>query len=152
MPSLSQILFPYQVSMTCWTNLAKQNTSQHWISHLDSGRSGWNPFPGEKTAFVTPQGLYKFRVMPFGLTNVPAVFQQLIQKVLAGLNPEDGNEFVTTAYIDDILVFSPTLQEHLEHLQRVMYSLVEVNLKPPPTEVSVCEEGSGLPGSCNHGL
>ena len=41
--------------------------------------------------------------MPFGLTNVTAVFQRLTQKVLAGLNPEDGNEF-PIAYIDDILV------------------------------------------------
>ena len=63
----------------------------------------------EKTAFVVPQGLFEFRVMPFGLTNAPAVFQRLMQKVLLGLNPEDGQAF----YIDDILIFSPSLSDHL---------------------------------------
>ena len=87
----------------------------------------------EKTAFVTPQGLFEFQVMPFGLTNAPAVFQRLMQQVLAGLNPEDGKELVI-AYIDDILVFSPTLPEHTEHLQKVISCLKEVNLKLNPAK------------------
>ena len=87
--------------------------------------------------------------MPFGLTNAPAIFQRLMQQVLAGLNPEDGNEFVT-AYIDDILVFLAALHEHLEHLRRVIHRLREVNLKLNPIEVQVCERRGGLPGSCSH--
>ena len=59
----------------------------------------------EKTAFVTPHGLFQFRVMPFGLTNVPAVFQRLMQMVLMGLNPIEGKQFVSM-YIDDVLVLS----------------------------------------------
>ena len=65
----------------------------------------------EKTAFVTPNGLYEFLVMPFGLTNAPAVFQRLMQKVISGLNPEAGSDFVAV-YIDDVLVFSRTIEEH----------------------------------------
>ena len=53
--------------------------------------------------------------MPFGLTYMPTIFWRLKQKMLARLSPEDCNEF-DTAYIDDIFVFSRTLQEHLEHL------------------------------------
>ena len=49
------------------------------------------------------------------------------------LNPEDGKELVT-AYIDDILVFSPTLPEHTEHLQKVISCLKEVNLKLNPAK------------------
>jgi hypothetical protein len=66
--------------------------------------------------------------MPFGLTNAPSVFQRLMQKVLAGLNPEGGPDFVVV-YIDDILVFSRTLEEHLEHLRRVIERLEEAQLK-----------------------
>ena len=73
----------------------------------------------EKTAFATPQGLFEFRVMPFGLTNAPSVFQRLMQKVLMGLNPESGPDFVSV-YIDDILVFSSSLEEHIHHLQFVL--------------------------------
>ena len=65
--------------------------------------------------------------MPFGLTNTPSVFQRLMQRVLAGLNQEDGPDFVAV-YIDDILVFSRTLEEHLEHLWAVIERLEEAQL------------------------
>ena len=69
----------------------------------------------EKTAFVTRHGLYEFRVMPFGLCNAPSVFQRLIHRVLSGLKPLKGPDFVSV-YINDVLVFSKTLEEHLERL------------------------------------
>lgn len=87
----------------------------------------------EKTAFVTPQGLYEFRVMPFGLMNAPAVFQRLMQQVISSLNSDSEPEFVSV-YIDDILVFSKTLEEHLLHLQRVIERITEVGLKLKPTK------------------
>ena len=75
-----------------------------------------------KTAFATPQSLYEFRVMPFGLTNAPAVFQRIMQRVLMGLNPEEGPDFLAV-YINDVLVFSCTLEDHLSHLAMVMNRL-----------------------------
>ena len=57
--------------------------------------------------------------MPFGSKNVPAVFQRLMQRVLHGLNPKEGPDFVSV-YLDDVLVFSVTLEEHLGHLRSVM--------------------------------
>ena len=92
-----------------------------------------HPQTQEKTAFVTPQGLHEFRVMPFGLTNAPAVFQRLMQQVLMGLNPESGPDFVSV-YIDDILVFSRTFEEHLQHLQQVIRRLMQVGLKLKPSK------------------
>ena len=61
-------------------------------------------------------------------------FQRLIQ-VLEGLNPEDGNGFVES-YIDDILVYSRTLEGHLDHLQKVIARLCSANLRLKP---SACE-------------
>ena len=60
-----------------------------------------HPDSVEKTAFITQQGLFQFQVMPFGLTNAPSVFQRLMERVLAGLNPEDGPDFVSL-YIDNV--------------------------------------------------
>ena len=61
------------------------------------------------------------------------MFQRLIQKVLAGLNPRDGKDFVA-AYMDDILIFSHTLEDHLAHLRKVIDRLKTVNLKLKPTK------------------
>ena len=89
-----------------------------YFSTLDLASGYWqvpvHPTSRKKTAFITHQGLYEFQVMPFGLKNAPAVFQRLMQWVLHGLNPEEGPDFVSV-YLDDVLVFSETLEEHLGH-------------------------------------
>ena len=108
-----------------------------FFSTLDLASGFWqvqvHPDSRAKTAFITPQGLHEFRVMPFGLTNAPAVFQRLMQKVLMGLNPPDASGFVTV-YIDDILVYSETLEQHLEHLRTVMGKLIQAGLKLKPSK------------------
>ena len=109
----------------------------HFFSTLDLASGYWqirmSPSSREKTAFVTPQRLFEFLVMPFGLTNPPAVFQRLMQRVFTGLNPESGPDFVTV-YIDDVLIFSRTLEEHLTHLQTVIGRIEEAGLKLKPSK------------------
>ena len=92
-----------------------------------------HPSAKEKTAFVTPLGLYEFRVMPFGLTNAPGVFQRLMQQVVTPLNPSSGPDSVSV-YLDDVLAFSRNLEEHMLHLQTVIEKLTEVVLKLKPTK------------------
>ena len=108
-----------------------------YFSTLDLASGYWQirvaPESREKTAFVTPQGHYEFLVMPFGLTNAPAVFQRLMQKLLSGLNPEAGPDFVAV-YIDDVLVFSQTIEEHLNHLQTVIERIEGAGLMLKPTK------------------
>ena len=84
-----------------------------------------------KTAFIKHQGLYQFNVMPFGLKNATEVSQRLMQHVLADLNPEGGDPF-TSVYIDDILVFYKTFDEHLQHLQAVIKRIEAAGLKLKP--------------------
>ena len=118
-------------------DLLDQLGDSRFFSTLDLASGYWqirvDPGSIEKTAFVTPQGLFEFRVMPFGLTNAPAVFQRLMARVLSGLNPEDGPDFVSV-YIDDILVFSQTLEQHLEHLRLVLQRILSAGLKLKPTK------------------
>ena len=78
----------------------------------------------EKTAFSTPRGHYEFNVMPFGLTNAPATFQRLMECLLAGLTVEE-----CLTYIDDIIVFSTTFEQHLERLRGVLQRLLDAGLK-----------------------
>ena len=65
--------------------------------------------------------------MPFGFTNVPAVFQRLMQQVLAGLQLECGTEFVSV-YLDDVIVLSETLMDHVNHLKAVFDHLKKAGL------------------------
>ena len=76
----------------------------------------------EKAALVTQFGKFKFNRVPFGLSQAPAYFQHLMFLILRGLK----NAF---AYMDDILVFSKTEEEHLEHLRQVFERLDGAKLK-----------------------
>ena len=76
----------------------------------------------EKTAFACHRGLFEYNVMPFGLQNSPAVFSRLMEIVLEGLP-------FAIAYIDDILIYSETLEEHLSHIDQVFERLRKHGLK-----------------------
>jgi hypothetical protein len=91
--------------------------SGYWQIEMEEGHK-------EKTAFTTIAGLYEFNVLPFGLCNAPATFQRLMEVVLAGLTWQ-----TCLVYIDDILVFSESFQDHLNRLQGVFQRLLKAGLK-----------------------
>lgn len=72
--------------------------------------------------------------MPFGLKNAPAIFQRLVQCILSGLNPYEGPDFMAV-HIKDILIFSQSMDEHLDHTSHVLdRRLHSAHLKLKPTK------------------
>ena len=118
-------------------DLLDQLSGKRVFSTLDAHSGYWqirmHETSREKTAFVTMNGLYEFRVMPFGLCNAPATFQRLMQKTLTGLG---GDQPFCSVYIDDVIVFSKTVEEHLDHLAQVFNRLRKIGLKLHPQKCS----------------
>jgi hypothetical protein len=106
--------------------LEKYRTGK-WFTSLDLASGYWqvemDPQDKSKTAFTCHLGLYEFNVMPFGLKNAPPTFQRLMNKILR----EYLDEFVIV-YIDDLLIYSKTFEEHIEHLRKIFDKLREANL------------------------
>lgn len=98
---------------------------------LDLSSGYWqvqmHPDSREKTAFVTYAGSYQFNVMPFGLCTAPATFQRLMEDVLAALVPHSCLD-----YIDDILVYGSTFEQHQSNLRKVLERLRKAGLKLKP--------------------
>ena len=83
----------------------------------------------EKTAFRTHKGLFQFKQMPFGLTNGPPIFQRIMQSVLSPYL-----WLFCLVYIDDIVVYSTSYEEHIEHLDHVLGVIEKAGLTLSPAE------------------
>ncbi|KAG5852333.1 hypothetical protein ANANG_G00061280 [Anguilla anguilla] len=87
----------------------------------------------ELTAFRTPWGLYQFSVMPFGLHGAPATFQRLVDQVLSGLSN------FTSAYLDDIVIYSSSWEDHLRHLEVVFQRIQSAGLTINPSKCAIAK-------------
>ncbi|MCP4242688.1 MAG: DDE-type integrase/transposase/recombinase [bacterium] len=87
----------------------------------------------EKTAFVTPSGLWEFNVMPFGLRTAPATFQRFMDSLVRDL-PGDH----VLVYMDDVVVHSATVDDHLRHVRQVLEMLRRAGVA---AKASKCEFG-----------
>src|SRR5688572_13370828 len=100
-----------------------------WFSTLDLASGYWqvgmNPKDVEKTAFITPFGLYEFLVMPFGLSYALATFQRLMNHVL-----RDYIGLFVAVYLDDVIIYTKgTLEQHLDDIKSVFDKLRDAQLK-----------------------
>jgi transposase InsO family protein len=96
--------------------------SGYWQVPLDTDAQ-------EKSAFVTRGGLWKWKVLPFGLTSATATFERLMEMVLRGLHWK-----TLLIYLDDVIVFSNSLEEHCDRLAEVFQRLRSAGLKLKPSK------------------
>jgi len=85
----------------------------------------------ERTAFtVGSLGFYEFNKMPFGLSNSPATYQRIMQEILGDLNIK-----ICLIYLDDLIIFSDSFEQHLERLDIILKKLHEANLILAPEKL-----------------
>jgi len=120
--SLNEVTIKNKYPLPRINDLFDQLQGAKYFSKIDL-RSGYyqlkiRPSDVQKTAFVTRYGQYEFTVKPFGLTNAPAYFLNLMNKVFL----EELDKFVVV-FIDDILIYSQSAEEHEQHLRIVLEKL-----------------------------
>ena len=102
-------------------------TKPKYFSTLDLASGFWqirmDPATKHKASFVTRSGQFTWNRLPFGLKNSPITFQQTMNDVLRDLITK-----CCIVYVDDIIVFSHTFEEHLEHLRQIFDRLRKANL------------------------
>ena len=110
-----------------------------WFSTFDLRSSyhqvAMKPEDADKTAFICKEGQFKFTTMPFGLCNAGATFQQQMDMLMAGLAYE-----VCLVYLDDVIVFSSSVEEHIKRLRLVLSKLRDAGLKLKPSKCSLLQK------------
>ncbi|PIK52140.1 hypothetical protein BSL78_10987 [Apostichopus japonicus] len=115
--------------MQTMTEIFSELSNDKYFSRIDLTKGYWQvemtQSAKEKTAFVTPDGLWQFKTMPFGLVGAPAVFTRLMRTILRDV-PNVVN------YLDDILIHTETWDEHVECLELLFQTLRESGLTARP--------------------
>jgi hypothetical protein len=84
-------------------------------------------------AVISPKGIFQFGCLPMGLKNAPPFFQKIMERIL-----KEGLNIYVFVYIDDIIIYSNTFQEHMGHLAMVLEMLREANLKANIEKCAFC--------------
>ena len=130
--ALNEVTVPDPYQMPNIEDILSKVSEATWFSKLDMNRGFYqvslDPVSQPKTAFCSPWGKFHFIRMPFGLRNAPASFQRCMDSVLRHLLSS------TCVYIDDVLVFSDSWDEHLVHVQQVLEALADAGLTANPSK------------------
>lgn len=129
---------PDQYTTPCIDEALDSLSGSKWFTVLDL-RSGYYQIPmaeedKEKTAFICPLGFFQFERMPQGITGAPATFQRLMEKTVG-----DMNLLQVLVYLDDLIVFGKSLEEHEERLIKVLDRIGEAGLKISLDKCQFCQ-------------
>ena len=120
---LNKILVPEAQPFPRIEDIVVSARNCRWYSSFDINAAFWSvPIrvkDRHKTAFVTQTGHYQWKRLPFGLKIAPAIFQRILSNTLRRHNLQD----FCANYIDDILVFSTSFEEHISHIQKLLQAI-----------------------------
>ncbi len=115
--------YPLPLMSSAFERLQERPSSQNWIYVTPIIWFAFGRGMNGRPPLNTPRGHFEYLVMPFGLSNSPAVLQALVNDVMRDMVVQ----FIYV-YLDDILIFSSSLQEHVQHVRRVLQRLLENGL------------------------
>lgn len=122
---LNKIVVPQSQPFPLIDDLMQKTRNCKFFTTLDINSAFWSiPLKIEdrkKTAFVTQEGHYQWTCLPFGLKTSPAIFQRVLSSIIRKHRLSD----FTVNYIDDILVFSKTFDEHIIHLSLLLEAILK---------------------------
>ena len=113
-----------------------------FFTTLDLGSAFWQvPLrkqDREKTGFACELGLFQWKRMPFGLCNASAKFQRLMAQALTSVTKKYGNFIM--CYVDDVVIATPTLEDHIERLEEVFSCMKQAGLKCKPFKCEILRD------------
>ena len=122
--------------------LIERSGPARYLSNLDLTKGYWQvPLTRaarEKTAFSTPGGLYQYKVLPFGVHGAPATFQLIKDQILR------PHQAYAAAYIDYIIIYSPSWDLHVRQLRAVLGELRKAGLNTNPAKTNPAKCWLGL--------
>ena len=122
---LNKIIVPQSQPFPLIEDLIIKTRNCRYFSKLDINSAFWSiPLRIEdrrKTGFVTQEGHFQWTYLPFGLKTSPAIFQRILSNIIRKHNLAN----FTVNYIDDILIFSKSFEEHIDHLSKLLEAIME---------------------------
>ena len=126
---LNKLLVPEHHPFPLIEDMVIKTRDCSWFTALDINSAFWSiPIRIKdryQTGFVTQQGHYQWCNMPFGLKNSPSIFQ----RILSGIIKKNQLEDFCINYIDDILIFSKSFEEHVVHIELLIKAITEEGFK-----------------------
>lgn len=126
---LNKIVIPQAQPFPLMEDLIARTRNCKYFTTLDINSAFWSiPLRIEdrkKTGFITQEGHYQWTCLPFGLKTAPAIFQRILSNILR----KHGTAGFSVNYIDDILIYSETFEQHIGHIRKVLNAIMKEGLR-----------------------